>query len=120
MDLSRGSRVKAFLGRCARIVCRKPEPPNPFSHFGEGHEGIVAVEQNLCGWDETRECCNRWSVGSIGDIVMVAFELYSIPLCVISAMFLGPYWCVRPSSIGTLPGAGKDETNVPESRKMFR
>ena len=37
------------------IVCRKTELHDTFSGFSEGDEGIVAAEQNLCGWDETRE-----------------------------------------------------------------
>ena len=30
------------------IVCRKTEPHNAFSRFGEGHERIIAVKQDLC------------------------------------------------------------------------
>src|SRR5260370_9540749 len=56
------------------FVRRKTELRHAFSRLGEGDERIVAAEQNLCGWDETRECRNRWSIGSASNIVMKAFE----------------------------------------------
>src|SRR5260370_21888538 len=63
------------------IVRRKSELHHAFSRLGWGDKRMVAAEQNLRGWDETRECRNRRSVGSTGDIVVETFEFV-----------LGPYW----------------------------
>src|SRR5207244_1380512 len=57
------------------ISCRKTDLHHAFSRLGERHERIVAAEENMRRWDETRERRNRWSIGRAGDIVIEAVDL---------------------------------------------
>jgi hypothetical protein len=45
-------RQRVVAANPLEIAFRKAELHQAFSCLGEGHERIVAVEQNLCGWDE--------------------------------------------------------------------
>ncbi len=53
---------RVIAANSLEIACRKAELHHAFSRLGEGDEGIVAAEQNLCSRDETRECRNRRSI----------------------------------------------------------
>src|SRR5260370_23038218 len=100
------------------IVRRKSELHHAFSRLGWGDKRMVAAEQNLRGWDETRECRNRRSVGSTGDIVVETFEFVFNSVGCDFSNVLGPvlehtaeqHWHVSAR-------VGEDETNVLESRK---
>ena len=100
------------------IACRKAELPNAFSRFGEGHEGIIAAEKNLRGWDQTLECRNSWSIGSTGDIVIVAFEFVFDSVGCLFGDILGTILVHATQQHRHIAGrVGKDEPNVLESRK---
>ena len=100
------------------IVCRKTELHNAFSRFGEGHEGIIAAKQDLCGWDQTLECCNRWSIGSTGDIVIVAFQfVFDSVGCLFGDALRRILLHTAHNHRHISARVGKDEANVVKFRK---
>src|SRR5438876_529226 len=100
------------------IVTRKTELHHAFSRVSEGHEGIVAAEQNLCSGDQACERRNRRSIGRTCNIVIKTLELVLDAVGRLLCDVLGTvlvhtteqHWHVSPR-------VRKDETNVLESRK---
>src|SRR5690242_16216825 len=104
--------------RCAGDRPPKSRAVSCFQPFQPMDEGIVAAEHNLCGWNQTRECSDRRSVGSTGNIVVETLGfVFDSAGClfgnVLGAVLL--HTAEHHRHVST--GMGKDELNVSISRE---
>src|SRR6266404_9207461 len=89
----------AIAANPLEIGFRKTELRQAFSRLTKWHEWIVAAKENLCGWDETGECRNRWPITSKNHVFGRREENAGAaglsPDTVINAVGLGPFVVAR-------------------------